>query len=985
MTPSHKSEQPELALFTEGPPGHSIPRVFLGWERPVLASTVDFLAKDWKGRGSLDLSDHLIVVPTRNAGRRLRESLAVHAAKFDAAVIPPLVVTPDFLYAPARVAGTEFPVASPTLASFIWTGVLLELPLAKFRRVFPVDPVETHLKWANDNASEILKVRSLLIESDLDFADAADLLTGLDIEPGRWNELSAIESIALAMTRNCRHLDPGSVSREAALTGVLPPGIRKLVIAGVPDLKPLAIKALRHHSTTTSAEILIHAPASESLHFDLYGRALPSTWMTREIPIPSPSQTIRPCANATAQAEACRDLITGLPEPAKLVAIGIPDPEVAPALAQILADAGQGTYDPAGRALSREGLHHLLKQTHNLLATDRFDSFRLLLRCPGFIFAAVRYLPERASVSSGKVLRWFDELASETLPDRLGDALTATRKKSHRNPVLSHLITWTQSWMTRFQKEDFATVVTDYLTGIFFERRFSPHDPIGAVFSEVASAIHQSDRELELAKDAFRRDLGGEEKLALLLSVLTEQHLYPERGPGDIDLQGWLELLWEDAPHLIVTGMNDHAVPEAIIGHAFLPDSARRALGIQNNDDRFARDAYLLTTLIETRRGHGGRIDLLFGRQSASGDPLRPSRLLFQCEASALADRTLQLFSEESDVSTPLPRTIAWKLKPLPLPVDHRIFQRISVTDFKRYLSCPFRFYLEKGLRMEAVEPEKSELDPRDFGNLIHAALEALGRNESLRASTKPEEIASFFENEVDHWLKDRFGSRLPASLVIQREAARRRLATWAKIEARCRLDGWSILEVESPIGSEECPFIISDMPVSGRIDRIEQHEELGLRVFDFKTKARAEYGKLIPVDRCHLTTLKRGEIPEDFPGWALTHDDKGKPKRWVDLQVPLYCLALAARFPGMDVTAGYVTLGKTDDEIRLDLWDGLDEATIASARTCAGGVIDAIRQSIFWPPNEQMPKWDSFHELLSPSASATVDPTGLGATPDPV
>ncbi len=40
------------------------------------------------GKTDLDLSDWLIVVPTRHASRRLREALAVHAATKDAAVLP---------------------------------------------------------------------------------------------------------------------------------------------------------------------------------------------------------------------------------------------------------------------------------------------------------------------------------------------------------------------------------------------------------------------------------------------------------------------------------------------------------------------------------------------------------------------------------------------------------------------------------------------------------------------------------------------------------------------------------------------------------------------------------------------------------------------------------------------------------------------------------------------------------------------------------
>lgn len=42
-----------------------------------------------------------------------------------------------------------------------------------------------------------------------------------------------------------------------------------------------------------------------------------------------------------------------------------------------------------------------------------------------------------------------------------------------------------------------------------------------------------------------------------------------ERPAGALDLLGWLELLWEDAPHLVVAGVNDGNVPEATVGDVF--------------------------------------------------------------------------------------------------------------------------------------------------------------------------------------------------------------------------------------------------------------------------------------------------------------------------------------------------------------------------------------------------------------------------------
>ena len=77
----------------------SLRRHFLAWDRPLLPQAVEFLAGGWQGGGPLDLGELLVVVPTQQSGRRLREALAAHAAKHGAAVFPPRVMLPESLVA----------------------------------------------------------------------------------------------------------------------------------------------------------------------------------------------------------------------------------------------------------------------------------------------------------------------------------------------------------------------------------------------------------------------------------------------------------------------------------------------------------------------------------------------------------------------------------------------------------------------------------------------------------------------------------------------------------------------------------------------------------------------------------------------------------------------------------------------------------------------------------------------------------------------
>ena len=1016
-TPEATSTKATLPETHSKPTG--ISRLFSGWNRPVLAAVTDHILTTAKGSGQAvaDLSSLLIVVPTRHAGRRLRETLALEAAKEDSAVFPPLVVTQDFFSAPERVAG-EAPIADSQATRLIWAALLLEIDFHRFRCVFPVDPIDRDLTWAMKTAGELLEVRNLLTESGLTFATASEPLGDQDMEPLRWKELADLESLAIRRTKELGLRDEALSRLDAVQSGALPDEVKSILVAATPDLNPLTIQALQRAAHHIPVEIMIHAPESEAHRFGEWGTPLPEHWLEAEIQIPDAEEVIRDAATPADQAELACELLEhrlgDLEDPAVIAAIGVPDPEAIAPLEQSAAKRSWSTYDPAGQPVSNHGIYYLLDQTTALLATRSFEAVPRLLRCPDFTQALVRALPEdeketepdsdRQNAASDTpsfrpgataFLALVDELRERCLPDQLEDALAGAKRNFSQSPQLEQGLQWIADWMQRFRKEPFGTVLIDYLSEVFASRTFTPQETAHGAFSEVAAAIQEAEAAWENTRQIFPKKLQPSERFHLLLELIRQRHLYDEREPRNIDLEGWLELLWEDAPHLVVTGMNDHVVPEAIIGHSFLPDSARRALGIPDNDDRFARDAYLLTSLIETRRDtdqtnagrtnagrtNAGRIDLLFGRQSESGDPLRPSRLLFQCSDEELPERTLQFFGGEAPSTRPLPWSLPWQLKPQPLPDDARVFQRLSVTQFRSYLTCPFRFYLQHGLRMDEVDAEKSEMDARDFGNLIHDALERFANDREASVSNDTAEIRTSLENEIDALLYQRYGSQLSTPVLIQREAARRRLGWWSEIEAEERAAGWKILEPETSISTDDHPFTLAGLPISGRIDRIEEHADGRLRVFDFKTHAIYDAGKFRnkTVSEYHIAPIKRTEDAESFPEWARVEGPDGKSSRWVDLQIPLYLLALAERFPGREIVAGHIALGPTEAEVVLDLWDQLDSELLESAKACAEGVIEAVQERTFWPPAARLPWSDPFEELLFGEAEESVDAAELG------
>ncbi|HEY5552262.1 MAG TPA: PD-(D/E)XK nuclease family protein, partial [Opitutaceae bacterium] len=461
----------------------------------------------------------------------------------------------------------------------------------------------------------------------------------------------------------------------------------------------------------------------------------------------------------------------------------------------------------------------------------------------------------------------------------------------------------------------------------------------------------------EVAAAGGRGGIDADEGWELTLASLSHSRVFEEKPAGALEILGWLELLWEDAPHVVVAGLNEGCVPKSITADAFLPGSLCETLGLRTNADRLARDGYVLAAM-RAVRADGGRVDVLLGRRSDAGDPMHPSRLLLACRDVELPERVRSLFRAPPPPAGAVPWSRAWTLA-IPKPRD---FETIRVTAFRDYLACPFRFLLKHGLKMSSVEPEKRELDARDFGTLVHMVLERLGKDDAWRDCTDGAELARQFSAELDRIVVGRFGNSPSLPLVVQIESARQRLQHAAQLQAAVRAEGWRVEEVEWSFPDDA--GVLEGITVRGKIDRIERHEATGaVRVLDYKTSDKP----VSPAD-AHRKRLGRGEsLRHEFAGCEVG----GAPGQWIDLQLPLYRIA-AARFGG-DVVCGFFNLPKAVTETAISTWDDLDEATQAGALECARGVASGVRTGVFWPPNEDA-REDEFTRLFHEGVAASID-----------
>ncbi|MCF3649975.1 PD-(D/E)XK nuclease family protein [Synoicihabitans lomoniglobus] len=895
----------------------------LPWDQPVPRTVAKWLAEEvaWRGDEPLDLGDWVVVVPSRGAGRRLREALAVLAAASGQAVFPPRVMMPEAL--PATLAALPA-IASRSEAQMAWVRVLLEARLSEYRAVIPLDPPRRDFNWAHALATRLQRVQGELGEEGLRMVDVA--ATPDFPETVRWQQLARLEGAFDDVLAGAGLTARAAAERRALSAVTLPPGCRRAAVLAAPDLLAVARRYLEALAMHVRVDVVVVGEPDEdgAARFDAWGRPRTDHWSPRPFALPAFDQQVRLEPDPSAQAQRIATIAAQAPEPDEWLTVTLADPAVAAPLQNELTNAGLPCFNPEGEPWARGPLYGLLGGWAELLAEPSVRAVGHLLHQPDLL---KYWSASPVDFSAETLLKQWDRLRGEFLPTDLA----AAQRQAARFPMLARALADLDRWRQRLLREPFGESAIAVLGEFYAGRAIASGSALADAAEHWVETVQTVDRAARLY-DA----LTTAERWQWALRVFTEGARFGPKPAGALELGGWLELLWSDAPRLVLAGANDGCLPDAVSGDAFLPEALREMLGLRTNAERLARDAYLLAAAVASRPGPRD-VEILVGKTTRAGEPLRPSSLLLLTRDADLPGRVRHLFRAAASRGANLPWRRAWRMDPrqAPPPV------RVSVTALRDWMACPFRFYLKHVLRMEALDLAKVELDARDFGTLVHAALQAMGEDEALRDSADEAILSAGLLAKFDAEAQARFGENRSLPLVIQLESGRQRLRRAAALQAQIRTDGWRIEAVE-----HEFSIPIGPLQVRGKIDRIDRHDDGRVRVIDYKTSD----APAAPLD-AHLGRVREADLAR--PEW-LRWEWAGKEKRWVDLQLPLYCRALAADY-GTELSCAYFNLSKAVGETDLSFWPEGDPALQAAAEACAEHIAAAIGAGEFWPPVEEM------------------------------
>ena len=859
--------------------------------RKAVDAVADFVAARSRpdASGAASLAHLLVVVPTAESGRRLRHALA---RRFPAGVVPPLVRTPAHLV----------DLSAPDIA-----GRADELLAFREAR---------DGKGGFDVAAELADIRHILGANALSFADVArqvgSILNGelADVEVERWQKLAELEARYLAALARRGKRDRIAVLKDALAKPIEFPGVEAAVVACVLDPIPVMNRVLDESGLSVTELVPDVSSAPELIR----------------------SQIV---VSGTAASEAAKiaALFASVKGDEALPSLCLADSETFPEVQGALRARGLKVHNPSATPLSTSSLGHLARQLAALARTSSYSVFSAFVRGGD----VRRWLKAELDLDDAKLTAAIvdlDNRQQQLIPAEVDDIAPKTE---HTLRAIFEFV------KVQLRKRG----MRQMLASIFATLALDDRDERSREFAAAAEAVNG------LIDECFAKDVPRELALELFERRLGEATYELEPDEGETILtDGWLELPFLDVDEVAVSGFAEGRVPESVVGHAFLPDSLRRGLGLADNASRTARDRTILAMALACRSPEA--VTLFFHSVDGKGDVLKPSRLLFDCRDDAeFVRRVAWLYAARAGTGETPPADLParWKIN-LPVPPEHKDLNKTSPSSLDQYLHCPFTYFLRKTFG-ESEDYRAEELDASEFGNLAHNALEVWGNGE-LKDSTDADAIAAELEEKVDALLAERFGLEIPAIVALQGESVKRRLRRFAALQAARAADGWRVMATE-----RKMKVVYGHTTVAGRCDRIDFNERTGeWCVIDYKTWDSKDRAVAF-------------EQPKD--------KETGKTVRvWKSLQLPLYCAMLDADpdFPEAKrehITASYCILAKTAaDTCYSESFSGAD---VPDAEAKVKELIAGIERGIFWPAaTEPEWKWD-FADWIFNSPAESVNP----------
>jgi len=500
---------------------------------------------DWLLEKKEKLPEFLILVPTAESGRRLRQGLAERGA-----LLAPRVVTTGALL---QIEDT----AADSVEVLAWTEALESVEdWENYEAIFPESPASDGPGWGLGLAKAFVELRKSLQENGLTLSEAARRVSAL--EHDRWEQLASLER---EVENHLKNWGYESKSTRLALGNLeFPEGISRVVIAGVLDLPPVLIRFFE------KIEIMVNVLVPDP-RVDEWGRP-GLEWNRQEIQWPK-TGGVTLTGDPSQQAVLAVTKVVEAESECNNIGLGTADEQIAAELVRAFERAGWVIHDPGAslpsslvgwlscwrRYLQNPGV----KEVVDMLA---FDQGRSLVE--GIRSQQVEAL---SSLLDSHLVRDLSDVsrARQLIANLLEQANTESKRKRLDHQLKSAVVA--EQVMSNFSGLRKRFLSQGFHQGMrSLAGRIDRNDEAGLLdwLDETVGAAQEVKRPPVFWIELLLQDLGP----------------VPEEAPDErvLDVQGWLELLHDPASHLVICGMNEGCVPGRASSDTWLPESARGAL-----------------------------------------------------------------------------------------------------------------------------------------------------------------------------------------------------------------------------------------------------------------------------------------------------------------------------------------------------------------------------------------------------------------------
>jgi CRISPR/Cas system-associated exonuclease Cas4 (RecB family) len=359
--------------------------------------------------------------------------------------------------------------------------------------------------------------------------------------------------------------------------------------------------------------------------------------------------------------------------------------------------------------------------------------------------------------------------------------------------------------------------------------------------------------------------------LARLVVQAFEQIKIPFTGePTEgLQLMGFLETRALDFRKIILVSVNEGRIPRAKQYNTYIPFAVRKAFMLPTHEEQDAIYAYHFKRILQRAK----EVVVVYNTEVAIDGSGEKSRFIWQLKESfpesSISEQLYQMSMSKSPINTELKikknGSVLMALQSL--LVEKGGAKSLSATAVRHYLDCSLRFYFRYVVKVRERDQESPDLDPRDFGNVVHGVLEYLYKPFERQTITRrhledlieSQKVEQAVQETIENLFGGTTGTRPEGKDILHRQIIQKLIYTALRKDLETTPFDFHSAELKLDTTLELGPG--KTVRLEGTLDRV--HEKDGVvHIVDYKT------------GRADLLYLRRPAFPGDGAQYVKDHFD---------------------------------------------------------------------------------------------------------------